>query len=189
MHLYPTDFAVAGTTGALSALIKSIVGKTYLLHYGSAFIPFTESLPTLKDQDSTWAMRVDDPKEDSDDSYSVTDAPIPASPVSSHSIALPEAAPPPTPAIPITVFARERKSSLPLSAKLLMLSNSPTQLAHANNSVELTWSRKLRALAVFSQQFMTTDLTSIAQEISRVECQFFLRIEVRMMSSQMSESY
>ena len=42
ISLYPTDFAVSGASGALAALIKSILNKTYLLHYGAEFLPFLE---------------------------------------------------------------------------------------------------------------------------------------------------
>lgn len=83
-RLYPSDFAVPGTAGALSALIKSVIGKTYLLHYGSEFIPFMDMLPTLKDQDTAWAMKVQEPKDDSDDSSPIdVRTGTPASPVSS----------------------------------------------------------------------------------------------------------
>ena len=60
------DFAVGGTTGALSALIKSIISKTHLLHYGSGFLPFLEQLPGV-DQDATCALKADISNTDSDD--------------------------------------------------------------------------------------------------------------------------
>ncbi|KAI0094911.1 ras guanine nucleotide exchange factor domain-containing protein [Irpex rosettiformis] len=184
ISLYPSDFAVAGTTGALSALIKSIIGKTYLLHYGSVFIPFLETLPKLKDEDTSWALKVEEPKDDSDDASSVADAHVttsgsPVSSRTSHSLhdseqpAAPSPPPPPTNNIP-----RGRKSSLPLHAKILMSSNSPTQSSHSSSS-ELTWSKKLKALSGFAAQFTDIDISSVAQEISRAQCRSFLEIKPR----------
>ena len=176
IQLYPNDFAVPGTAGALSALIKSIVGKTYLLHYGSEFIPFMEVLSTLKDQDSTWAMKVDEPRDDSDDSISVADPPAaaPASPVSSMtSQSLPESiertqdAPPPT--------MRERKASLPLSTKISMMA-SPTHVYM--DGLDHSLKGQLKALVNVAQQVLQTDPTTIAHEITRVECKYFLQIQV-----------
>ncbi|KAJ3554551.1 hypothetical protein NM688_g3048 [Phlebia brevispora] len=179
VHMYPNDFAVPGTAGALSALIKSIVGKTYLLHYGSEFIPFMEMLSTLKDQDASWAIKVDDPKEDSDES-SVADAltGTPASPVSSMtSQSLPdvdrqqqEQPPPPT-------TMRERKASLPLSTKLSMMA-SPTHLGYSESS-DHSSRNQLKQLVQIAQQLLLTDPTSIAYEITRVECKYFLEIQPR----------
>ena len=176
IELYPNDFAVPGTAGALSALIKSIVGKTYLLHYGSEFIPFMEVLSTLKDQDSTWAMKVDEPRDDSDDSASVADpsAAAPVSPVSSMtSQSLPEnlertqEVPPPT--------MRERKASLPLSTKLSMIT-SPTH--GYMDGQEHSSKNQLKMLVNVAQQVLQTDPTTIAHEITKVECKYFLQIQV-----------
>jgi hypothetical protein len=69
---YPHDFAVRGTLGALNALIKSIISKTHLLHYGSGLLPFLERLPGLADQDAAWALKVDISDTDSDD-YTLED--------------------------------------------------------------------------------------------------------------------
>jgi len=184
IQLYPSDFAVAGTAGALSALIKSIVGKTYLLHYGSIFIPFMETLATLTDQDASWAMKVDGLKEDSDDSSSLAEPQTgtPTSPASTHTLqSLHDASNSSQSAsMPTTgTVARERKSSLPLSAKMLVMVGSPIQPSNAANSVVESWPRKLKLLATLSQQFMATDPTTIAQEITRWEAQCFLQIEPR----------
>jgi hypothetical protein len=70
---YPYDFAVRGTAGALSALVKSIIAKTYLIHYGLEFLPFLETLPNLVDKDASWALKVNSTTEESDDSYSMLD--------------------------------------------------------------------------------------------------------------------
>ena len=44
------------------------ISNTHLLHYGSDFLPFLEQLPTLRDIESSWAMKVDDTLDVSDDS-------------------------------------------------------------------------------------------------------------------------
>lgn len=69
---YPHDFAVRGTIGALNALIKSIISKTHLLHYGPGLLPFLEQLPSLTDQDAAWALKADVLDTDSDD-YTLED--------------------------------------------------------------------------------------------------------------------
>jgi threonyl-tRNA synthetase len=71
IHDYPHDFAVRDTAGALSALVKSIIAKTHLIHYGLEFLPFLEVLPNLVDQDTIWALKVEGPTYESDDSYSI----------------------------------------------------------------------------------------------------------------------
>ena len=57
IHDYPHDFA-RGTIGALNALIKSIISRTHLFHYGSGFLLFLEQLPSV-DQDAAWALKAD----------------------------------------------------------------------------------------------------------------------------------
>ncbi|KAL1738736.1 hypothetical protein HDZ31DRAFT_11016, partial [Schizophyllum fasciatum] len=70
IHDYPHDFAVKGSYGALNALVRSIVSKTYLLHYGSDFLPFVEQALTYQDTDSQWAKPVDD-FDDTEDEMSI----------------------------------------------------------------------------------------------------------------------
>lgn len=177
IQLYPSDFAVPDTGGALSAFIKSIMGKTYLLHYGSEFIPFMETLSTLKDPDVAWAMKVDEPKDESDDSSSFKEH-VKFS-ASSHPLApLSEITPP---AAAQKSIARERKHSLPLSARILVMETSPTHIG-LSDSIEHSPQKKLKILVNLSNQFMSTDPTSLAQEISRLESTFFLQIEVRCQS-------
>lgn len=53
-------------------MIKSIISKTHLLHYGSGFLPFLEQLPSLVDQDAAWALKGDISDTDSDD-YTLED--------------------------------------------------------------------------------------------------------------------
>ncbi|GJE86098.1 ras GEF [Phanerochaete sordida] len=174
IQLYPNDFAVPNTAGALSALIKSVMGKTYLLHYGSEFIPFMEILPTLKDPEVAWAMKIAGPKDESDDANSLKA--VAKSSATTLSLA------PPVEIAPLTAtsksLARERKHSLPLSARILVMETSPTHIG-LSDSIEHSPQKKLKILVSLSNQFMQTDPTSLAQEISRLESTFFLQIEPR----------
>jgi len=68
---YPWDFAVPSANHALTALIHSIISKTYLLAYGSEFLQFLHSVPTL-DKDAAWALKL--PMMDESDNDNSDDA-------------------------------------------------------------------------------------------------------------------
>lgn len=187
--VYPTDFAVSGASGALAALIKSILNKTYLLHYGAEFLPFLEMVSSLKDKDSSWSLKVEDENSDtssvSDEEHSFhLDPPI------SHR----SSSPPPmlvdngssNPTSSQSGFARERKASLPLTAKALI--GAPTQQSSAGQAYEsapnsslqsMSPKAQIRLLMSTSHLLHSWDPADIAQEMTRIQCQFFLRIEVR----------
>ncbi|RPD82566.1 ras GEF [Lentinus tigrinus ALCF2SS1-7] len=184
ISLYPTDFAVSGASGALAALIKSILNKTYLLHYGAEFLPFLEMVSSLKDKDSSWGLKVEDENSDtsslSDEEHSF----LVDNAVSQRSMS-------PT---PVTAdngsagasgsqsgFARERKASLPLTAKALIALPAPAPLGQMPEAVSTSVSPKmiLRTLQATSQALYGCDPADIAQEMTRIQCQFFLRIEPR----------
>ncbi|KAH9849775.1 ras GEF [Lenzites betulinus] len=189
INVYPTDFAVPGASSALAALIKSIITKTYLLHYGAEFLPFLEMVSGLKDKDASWALKVE---EESSDTSSVSDeehsfivdragSPRPASPPPVQQ----EPKPASTTSTP-SGFARPRKASLPLTAKALIAapsSDPPSQFVIRDLPPEpnVTYSYKhiLRHLQSISQSLQPIDPLDIAQEITRIQCQFFLRIEPR----------
>lgn len=176
---YPYDFAVRGTAGALSALIKSIISKTYLLHYGSDFLPFLELLPTLVDKDSTWALKIQDSEDESDDGYSLLEdddesmnRSIGSSgPGRSPSRSKPKPPPPAT---------RERKASLPLTAKTFMPSSASTISNGSSEPMEYQYQPKqqLKDLLKIAQEVNMIDPEEIAQEITRLEVKLFLDIEV-----------
>ncbi|GLB36172.1 putative guanine nucleotide exchange factor for Ras-like small GTPases [Lyophyllum shimeji] len=172
---YPYDFAVRGTAGALSALIKSIISKTYLLHYGSEFLPFLEMLPNLVDQDAAWALKVDDIADESDDSYSLLeDEEIHPSgdddPVSSSS-PLEEKTVPPLPSMP----SRERKPSLPLP--LVLATGATSNSGHLET--DTSDKQQIKDLIKLSQELQAMDSEEIAQEITRIEVKLFLDIKPR----------
>ncbi|KAJ3824976.1 ras guanine nucleotide exchange factor domain-containing protein [Lentinula raphanica] len=171
---YPYDFAVRGTAGALSALIKSIISKTYLLHYGSDFLPFLEVLPTLVDRDSAWALKVDDAA-DSDDSYSLLED----DDESVKSAAKPPSSPPVEQGkTSMSIPSRSRKSSIPLLTAKVLFPNSIGGTVEPDNA-EFSAKQQLRELVKLANEVHMLDSEEIAQEITRIEKQLFLDIEPR----------
>jgi len=191
IRTYPNDFAVAGAHGALTAFVKAIMTKTYLLHYGSDFQPFLEIAQNLKDQDKSWALKV----EEESDVFSVlsdeeTFVTVESeSRVSSDISHFPADDDPPlgglTPGSASNAQAagqsRERKASLPLTAKALIGGSmaSPTGIAHLDGSTSVSPKQQLKQLVTWAQELNTIDPQEIAMEITRVEAKFFLQIEPR----------
>lgn len=168
---YPYDFAVRGTAGALSALVKSIVAKTYLIHYGQEFLPFLETLPNLVDRDASWALKIDSSTEESDDSYSLLDeeearsaSSVPESPAVSSTSGRPVS---PTQVSGI----RERKHSLPLSR------STPKSATPHNGEFEYSQKHIIRELQRISGELFTLTSIDIAQEITRIQKGLFLNIQ------------
>ncbi|KAH7930993.1 ras GEF [Leucogyrophana mollusca] len=181
IRTYPHDFAVPGASGALNALVKSIISKTYLLHYGSDFLPFLEHAPSLVDKDAAWALKCETSIDETDDPYYpfgdgdyddslVLSTDSPSASLSSMSPSTESSS-----AVPITL--RERKSSLPLSAKgMINLATSP----HGQmDTPELSPKQLLKELQRISSELQYLDCTEIAEEITRVEAGFFMQIEPR----------
>lgn len=169
---YPYDFTVRGTAGALSALVKSIIAKTYLIHYGLEFLPFLETLPSLVDRDASWALKVDSSTEESDDSYSMLDeeevrsaSPASESPVLSSTSARPLS--------PTQVSGtRERKHSLPLGR------STPKSATPSNGEFEYSQKHILRELQRISTELFNLTSADVAQEITRIQKGLFLNIQV-----------
>lgn len=168
---YPHDFAVRGTAGALSALIKSIISKTYLLHYGSEFLPFLEMLPN-NDPDAAWALKIEETPDENEDPYNLSgedeppvsgiDSPM-SPPVSARERPAPPLLPAPT---------RERKPSLPLPS-ILASAMTPTQV-----ETDTSEKQQIKDLVKLAQEVLALDPEEIAQEITRVEVNLFLDIKV-----------
>lgn len=162
-----------GTAGALNALIRSIISKTHLLHYGSEFLPFVEMLPSRYDQDAAWALKADATADESDDSYSYLEgeedeieAPPPPPP-SEGTTAAPssqEQTQPPS-------MLRERKSSLPLTKSIL------TSLS--NNPIDLSPKQHLKDLLKLANDVLNVDSEEFAQEVTRQWAKQFLKIKPR----------
>ncbi|KAF9044714.1 ras GEF [Hymenopellis radicata] len=173
---YPYDFAVRGTAGALSALIKSIISKTYLLHYGSDFLPFLELLPNLVDKDASWALKVEDIASESDDSYSLLEEEEEKSVDSSSRPPQTTSSPKEKKVPPPNVF-RERKGSLPLTAKALLPHplDDFSQYDHTPDNPK----QQLRELQKLAVEVNNADPEELAREITRLESKLFLDIEPR----------
>ena len=176
---YPYDFAVRGTAGALSALIKSIISKTYLLHYGSDFLPFLEMLSSLVDQDAAWALKADDTTDGSDDSCSLFEEDDEAQ-ISDLETSISESDQPvaarhkavlPLPSVP----SRERKPSLPLP---LVLASGSTSGASQNDFADTSEKQQIKDLVRLAQEVLALDPDVIAQEITKLEVKLFLDIQV-----------
>ena len=174
MQTYPQDFAVPGASGALTALIRSIVGKTYLLHYGSDFLPFLAYLPNIIDTDAAWALKSENLADDSEDPYSISDGEEEALAivVEAESPSLSRSSVTPSNDSPLS-NVRERKSSLPLSAKIFTPVNSNQGDASDMSPKDLL--NKLRSNASILATF---DSAEVAEEITRVEAKLFIDIEV-----------
>lgn len=190
MKDYPSDFAVPNTSGALSALTRQTLSHTHTLHYGSDFLPFIEMLPQQVDQDASWALKAEDISVESDDSDSMfgednesdmteLDSPVTTSPLTRDDTleALPD----------VPVSGRERKFSLPLSAKSILQVPAPNTSAgrsqlRSTQSVKPVAKEILPALVKQSQKVLNVNAAEIAGEITRIEADLFLKIEARVMS-------
>ena len=170
---YPYDFSVRGTSGALSALIKSILSKTYLLHYGSEFLPFLETLPSLKDDDSVWALKVDDVAETSDSEGALDDEEVPRSLGKGSSTGSVLTSTTQERAQP----TRERKSSLPL-AKALKQAVVGSVNGHGSEHAEVSTKHKVKELVKLAHEVMLCDAGCVAQGITRLQVKLFLKIQV-----------
>ena len=169
---YPHDFAVGAAADALNALVKSIVTKTHLLHYGSDLLPFLEGRP-LQDKDFAWALKVDEPTAESDEPYSFSeddDEVVPSLGVSSSQTLGSED----TSSTQSFSSGRERKHSLPLSAR----SNGTATSEHVDSVKEI-----LKSLLSTSTRLISCEPQHIAEEITRVGKIHFLSIEVRIIDN------
>ncbi|KAG1853630.1 ras guanine nucleotide exchange factor domain-containing protein [Suillus subluteus] len=177
IQAYPQDFAVPGAPGALHALVRSIVGKTYLLHHGSDFLPFLSHLPNIIDTDAAWALKSEIPVDECEDPYSISDGEKETlvvetkSPSTSRSLVARS-----NDNLPSAASVRERKSSLPLSAKIFIPVNSSHSQGDAQDMSPKDLLNKLRSNA---QTLANFDCSAIAEEITRVEAKLFMDIEPR----------
>ncbi|KAH8118477.1 ras GEF [Phellopilus nigrolimitatus] len=180
VHDYPSDFAVPGTAGALNALIKQVLRQTHTLYYGSDFLPFVEMLPTLHDLDSAWAVKAETSIAESDESDSnyggeIENTEVEVPPVSSqprNSLdAMTGTSRPAT---------RERKSSIPLSAKTFLQGSLPTSARAPGPPGSSSPARdSIVRLSRASNAFLHFDSEDIAKEITREELDLYMKIEPR----------
>lgn len=182
---YPTDFATPGTHGALVALVKHISSNPCTLHYGSDILPFLDELPRLKDMDSSWGLPCQDPaaSDESDTlleevetislSKNISQETFASSAVHSSGKDTSSVQSKPKSS------TRERKASLPLSTKSMtsptgsdnhrLSSKAPSSLPSRNS---------LKDLIRLSQTLATYETEEIAQQITKMQTDLFLAIEV-----------
>jgi len=167
---YPHDFAVGAAADALNALVKSIITKTHLLHYGSDLLAFLEGRP-LQDRDAAWAIKVDETTSEGDEPYSFSeeddDVVPPLESTSSQTLGSEDTNS--TPSLSVS-SGRERKPSLVLSTR----SNGTAPLEHVDSVKET-----LKSLLSASARLSVYEPQHIAEEITRVGRSLFLLIEVR----------
>lgn len=175
MHTYPQDFVAPGAEGALRALVNSIVGKSYLLHYGSDFLPFLEHLPNIVDSDSAWAYKDDHQVNDADDRYSISDGEDESLAMNTDSASSNLSSVAPSHENSTGSGSRERTQSLPLSAKALSV---PITSPHPSEAPEISPKQLLKELSRQSLELQNYDCSEIAEEITRVEGKLFMEIEV-----------
>ena len=175
---YPSDFAVPGSHGALSALIKQIMKQTHTLYYGSDFQPFLDSLPLLTDRDEPWAIKADvlaEESDESDDGVAEEDTVVigleeepPSSTVHPYSYATSTLNSPPA-------KSRSRKSSLPLP----FISSANSHRATNGGPPAPPSPKEILAKLVRTSQILSnSDALAVAWEITRRELNLFLKIEV-----------
>ena len=125
-------------------------------------------LPSLTDHDTAWAFKVEDPADESDDSYSLLEEDETSG---SGPDKTPPVAPPEKPQ-PLPAPARERKPSLPLP--LILANNLNTGPAEPDASEK----QQIKDLVKLAHEVLAVDPDEIAQEITRVEVKLFLDIKV-----------
>ena len=148
----------------MSALIKSIIGKTYLLHYGSDFLPFLEVLPNLFDKDAAWSTKPDDIADESDDSYSLGDDDEEITPITENG-------------------PSDSDSASPTSLKGIvgLLGYAPASKLNISihDGSEPSVKQLCRELVKIAHEVNALDSEEIAQEITRIGAKMFLDIEVQ----------
>lgn len=182
IHAYPSDFAVPGAAGALSALVKSILTKTYLLHYGAELLPFLEAVPNLRDRDQSWALKVDEDNDSlslksDEEGCSTLETASTASSKASRSLAPSQTDI--TKSQGPSVTTRDRKSSLPLTAKALVMGSTILSPINPSEAGEHTARYILKRLVGISEELQKVPYKDIAVEITRIEVRYFLQIKVR----------
>jgi len=166
---YPHDFAVGAAADALNALVKSIVTKTHLLHYGSDLLPFLEGRP-LQDKDAAWALKVVEPTAEGDEPYSFSeddDDVVPPLETSTSQTQASEDAR----STQSLGSSRDPKHRLPLGGR----SNGTTTTSEHVDSVK----EILKCLLSTSAKLSGIEPLHVAEEITRVGKTHFLLIEVR----------
>lgn len=191
MTEYPSDFAAAGTHGALHAFIKQLLFHPHTISYGSDFKKFLDTLPDRKDEETTWAFQGDDfsVKEidhDTDSLFGVEPVLIDteteeevSTPTSS--IQLRQRTATESSTSPRSNKTRERRSSLPLTAIALIRNSS--WLQRADERTGLSEKELLSRLQKVAVNFLQYNAFRAASEITLRDLDLFLKIHVSVFTS------
>lgn len=145
------------------------------MHYGSDLVPFLEHLSNIVDSDSAWAHKADHLLDDADDPYSISDGEDETLALTAASASSKPPSVAPSHVNSIGSSSRERKQSLPLSAKALIM---PITSSHPPDVTEILPKQLLKELGRQSLELQNYDCSEIAEEITRAEAKLFMEIEV-----------
>ncbi|CAE6411448.1 unnamed protein product [Rhizoctonia solani] len=179
---YPNDFAAPGAPSALAAVVRTACESTHLMYYGSEFTYFLDELPCLTDDASSWAyISADTPVEDGSlydfeldfdrefnfspeaDGFGLFDPSYTIAPNSAMNHVDNEEEPPTTGRI-----ARFESTG----ADSIGRGISPDARRDGHNP-------GLKALQAVANELLEYDATTIAEEITRLETDLFLKIKPR----------
>lgn len=176
-----------GSHGALNAFIRQILRQSHTLYYGSDFLPFLDTLSSLRDQDDSWAVKVETtiPESDDDSNYDAldveaeTETDVAVEPISavSTSSSIPEKSTESSSSS--RPVARERKSSIPLSAKSFLQGTLPGTVRSTGLTSYSPSKDALSRLVKMSNMLLHCDSEEVAKEITRHELELYMKIEPR----------
>lgn len=180
---YPSDFATPGASGAIIALVKQISSHLYTLHYGSDILPFLDEIPHLQDMDASWSIQEDAGRDsDEDDGTPLLEdeeetprevvGPDTASSATTSSVSNESKS--------TQLSTRERKGSLPLSTRssAAPLSVTLSGSSDPTRSFPMPKRNSPKELVRLAQTLATYDALDIAQQITKMQSEMFLAIEV-----------
>lgn len=156
-----------------------MLAKPHLLHYGSQLLPFLEVLPTLQDQDSSWAVQPEikdesdvedflDDEEDLQPDKCEQEAPSPQLP--SPDTTPPTSLPPRVKTNISQSNTRDRKPGTLMRSLGLVLGGS--------SDYDQSTKQQLKELVRISNDLILLDSSDIAEEITRIQAKYFLNITV-----------
>ncbi|KIJ27173.1 hypothetical protein M422DRAFT_271663 [Sphaerobolus stellatus SS14] len=194
---YPNDFATSGAHGAITALVKQISSNPSTLHYGSDILPFLAELPRLQDLDASWSMPSDDISRYSEDDdgdeedSSIRYSNVPSTLVTDSTIAVDFSIQDSVSSFssfskPPLNGTRDRKGSLPLSGKsilstqtLSLSSDSSRSYSRGITNLQRVTGNSPKDFVKLSSNLSTFDPIQIAEQITKMQSDLFLKIEPR----------
>ncbi|CAE6480963.1 unnamed protein product [Rhizoctonia solani] len=178
---YPNDFAAPGAPSALAAVVRTACENTHLMYYGSEFTYFLDELPCLTDDASSWAyVSADTPVEDESlyDFELDFDREFNFSPEAdgfglfdpSYTIA-PNSA----------TYQMDNEDEPPTTGRTARFESTGEESAGRGVSPDARRapSAAFKALQAVANELLEYDPMTIAEEITRLETELFLKIKPR----------